>query len=160
MQLRPSFRYRCSGTAAEGLARLQSAMQEDEATCRGKIREGKLELIVDDPHPHFWAPELRARIYDEEGDLVVKGYFAPKPDTWTMFLAIYAATVFSTGVGTVFGFAQWQLGHSAWALWSLPVGLFAVACVWLGARLGHELGSEDMQTLRSFVEENVGSVGE
>ncbi len=151
MQLRPSFRYSCPGTAATAMERLSVAMSEDGASCRGRVREGRVELIVADEHSHFWAPELRARIYDEDESFVVKGYFAPKPDTWTMFLAIYAATVFSTGVGTVFGFAQWQLGHSPWAMWSLPIGLVAVASVWLGARLGQQLGAGDMETLGQFV---------
>jgi uncharacterized membrane protein YfcA len=59
--------------------------------------------------------------------------------------------VFSTGVGAVFGFAQYSLGHDAWALWSVPIGVALVACVWAGARLGQSLGADNMQTLANFV---------
>ncbi len=137
------------------MEQLREAMSEPGAPCRGRVREGRVELLVADENPHFWAPEMRARIYDEGAEFVVKGYFAPKPDTWTMFLAIYAATIFSTGVGTVFGFAQWQLHHTPWALWSLPLGLVAIVCVWLGARMGQQLGARDMDTLQEFMKEAV-----
>ncbi len=144
------------GTDAEDVTeRLREALHEPDSPCRGRVREGRLELIVNDEKPHFWAPELRARIYEEDEEAVIRGHFAPKPDTWTMFLAIYAATIFSTGVGTVFGLAQWQLGSSPWALWALPLGTMAVGCVWLGARLGQQLGSDNMDTLRNFVEDTL-----
>ena len=155
MQLRPSYRYQCSEDVESATQKLRDALHEPSATCRGRIREGRIELVVDDARPHFWAPELRARIHDDDSGTVILGHFAPKPDTWTMFLAIYAATIFSTGVGTVFGLAQWQLGKLPWALWSLPIGIGAVACVWISARIGQTLGADNMNTLRRFIEENL-----
>ncbi len=150
MQLRPSFRHRSAHSASEAETRLADALTS-QATCRGRMRDGRLEVSVVSDEPAFWAPELRARVTEEDGSAIVKGYYSPKTETWTLFLAIYALTVFSTGVGTVFGLAQWQLGSHAWALWSLPIGVFAVACVWLGARIGQRLGSDDMRTIEAFI---------
>jgi len=155
MQLRPSYQYQSSRDAEDVTERLREALHEQNAPCRGRVREGRVELIVNDEKPHFWAPELRARIYEEGERAVIRGHFAPKPDTWTMFLAIYAATIFSTGVGTVFGLAQWQLGSSPWALWTLPLGLAGVCGVWLAARMGQTLGADNMATLQRFIEDTL-----
>ena len=153
MQLRPSFRYQCTGGAESVATRIADALKLPGAPCRGRVRDGRLELVVNVEDPHFWAPEMRARIFEEGPQTIVQGHFAPKPETWTMFLAIYAATLFSTGIGGVFGLAQWQLGSSPWALWTVPAGLAAIGMVWLGARLGQRLGADNMQTLQTFVEQ-------
>ncbi len=151
MQLRPSFQHQSAQSMSDAERRLADALTSPETTCHGRIRDGRLELTVVSDDPAFWAPELRAQLTEQAGNTIVKGYYSPKTETWTLFLAIYALTVFSTGVGTVFGLAQWQLGSPAWALWSLPIGVFAVACVWLGARIGQQLGSDDMRTIEAFI---------
>jgi hypothetical protein len=155
VELKPRFQHRFNGAKESAEEKIEEALQRPESICRGGIREGFLVLSVRDERPHFWSPQLRARILDEDPSTLIRGRFAPKPDTWTMFIAIYAAVVFSTGVGAVFGLAQLSLGSDPWALWSIPVGLALVGCVWLGARLGQELGAEDMQTLSTFVRETL-----
>jgi hypothetical protein len=155
VELKPRFEYHFDGSQALLEARLEEALSRPEAGCKGGIREGFLELAVRNEHPPFWAPQLRARIVAEGAQTLVRGRFAPKPQTWTFFIAVYAAVVFSTGVGAVFGFSQYSLGHDAWALWSVPIGALLVAFVWLGARLGQGLGASDMATLTAFVRESL-----
>jgi len=156
--LRPLFLQRSNASAEAVTAALGEALRSEDASCTGRIREGRIEVVVRDEAPHFWAPELRARIVEDEDSTRIEGYFAPKADTWTMFVAIYAATVFSTGIGVVFGLAQWQLGSSPWALWSLPVGAFAIFCVRLGAHIGQRWGADNIQTLRDFIKDSVGQI--
>lgn len=151
MQLRPTYQSKQSGDPEGVIARMRAALDTPGAVCRGRVRAGRLEIAVHDAKPPFWAPELRARIYQDGDQTLIRGRFAPKPETWTMFLAIYAATIFSTGISTVFGLAQWQLGSSPWALWALPIGVAAICSVWLGARMGQRLGANDMETIRTFI---------
>ena len=151
MELKPRFEYRFTGTPEEVEQRIALAVDRPDQSCRGGFREGYLELSLNLKNPPFWAPQLRARLTAEGPHAFIRGRFAPKPETWTFFVAVYAAVVFSTGVGAVFGFSQYSLGHDAWALWSVPVGIALVACVWTGARLGQSLGANDMKTLANFV---------
>ncbi len=151
MELKPKFEYRFEGSVEDLESRLSQVVSQPEARCKGGIREGFLELSINTKHPPFWAPQLRARVFSEDSHTCIRGRFAPKPETWTLFVAVYAATLFSTGVGAVFGLSQYSLGHAAWALWSIPIGIALVSCVWLGARLGQQLGADDMKTLGNFV---------
>jgi hypothetical protein len=155
VELKPRFEYRYEGKAEHLELGLAEAVSRPEATCKGGIREGFLELVLNVKHPPFWAPQLRARIIPEESHTLIRGRFAPKPETWTFFIAVYAAVVFSTGVGAVFGFSQFSLGRSPWALWSLPIGALLVGCVWAFARIGQGLSAKDMQTLATFVRDSL-----
>ncbi len=157
MELKPRFEYRYSGSVDALETQLSAALSRPDASCTGGIREGFLELSLRSKRPPFWAPQLRARLIKRESDTLIRGRFAPKPETWTFFMAVYAAVVFSTGIGAVYGFSQYSLGHEAWALWSIPIGIVLVAFVWLGARLGQGLGADGMQMLTSFVHESLGS---
>jgi hypothetical protein len=155
VELKPSFEYRFDGSQAELESTFSDAIGRPDASCIGGIREGFLELSTNARHPPFWAPQLRATVRQHDSHTLIEGRFAPKPETWTLFVAVYAAVIFSTGVGAVFGFSQYSLGHDAWALWSLPLGAVSISCVWLGARLGQSLGAEDMETITNFVKESL-----
>jgi hypothetical protein len=151
LELKPRFEYRFAGSPEEVERRIARAVDRPEQSCKGGIRDGHLELSPNLKSPPFWTPQLRAQLTADGPHTFIRGRFAPKPETWTFFVAVYAAVVFTTGVGAVFGYSQYSLGHDAWALWSVPVGLVLVACVWMGARLGQSLGASDMETLANFV---------
>lgn len=155
MELRPQYHQEFSLAAEDAIARLSFALKQEASPVRGRVVGNKVEIMCSGD-THFWSPELRGRILEHgDGQSRLRSRFTPHQNTWTMFLAIYAGVIFSTGIGATFGLAQLTLKHNAWALWSIPIGIILIALVWLGARIGQSLGSDEMQVLKDFVRDSI-----
>ena len=82
---------------------------------------------------HIWSPQLQVTLEDQDDKVYVNGLITPMPEVWTFFVGVYALISVLGFFGTIYGLAQWQLDHTAYALWSFPVTLLLLGCVYAAA---------------------------
>jgi hypothetical protein len=78
--------------------------------------------------------------------------FSPSSPVWTAFVAIYLALACIGTGAACYGGAQLIMKETPWAFVGVPIVLALAAFTYGAAFIGQGLGSEDMYTLRRFVE--------
>ena len=128
------------------------------ARCAGQVFKNHAVIRMRDEVRHFWSPYLylEARLPDEYGEVEtpsLRGRFAPHPNVWTLFMAIYGLLSLSAIAGLMYGASQWWLGWTPWGFTIVPAAVLLFAFVYGAAFIGQGLGAEEMYELRSFVEQ-------
>ena len=153
-RMRPLLRARVALPRKELLRRIERALDQPGAPCRGRTSNRNASLLIREADRHFWSPAIDLEL-DDEGEVTrLWGRFGPHPDVWGLFLGLYAVSVFSTIAGLVLGYAQWFIGAPPWgllvALGSVTFGLVVYATSFIGQRLGHD----QMIVLETFLRES------
>jgi hypothetical protein len=111
------------------------------------------ELFVPEADRHPWSPWLSVTAEDGDGGgTVIRCRFGPHPAVWTLYMFVAFALGFGLLVGTAWGYAQWSMGVTAWALCSVPAIVVLSAALYGASLLGQRLGAEQMVSLRSSLE--------
>ncbi|MGV3524066.1 MAG: hypothetical protein ACO1RX_07575 [Candidatus Sericytochromatia bacterium] len=149
--LRPRFEsvIPCQPTLA--LSSFALRLKQPDCPYTGRIiQERHIILRMAPAERHVWSPVLSVDAHDHPEGTLLRGYFGPHPDVWTLLIALYAAIAFGTLLGCMYGFSQWLIQAPPVALWSLPAGLLLAACVYGVALLGQRLAQAQMLQLRDF----------
>ena len=80
------------------------------------------------------------------------GCFSPSSPIWTFFIACYVVAAMVGLAGISYGWAQSCLDQTPHALWAVPAALVFAGLVRWAARIGQQLGADDMGRLRGFVD--------
>jgi hypothetical protein len=72
---------------------------------------------------------------------------------WTLYLFLAFALGFALLVGTTWGYAQWATDRPPWALASVPIIIVLGLFLYLASQVGQKLGGEQMDHLRSALDE-------
>lgn len=151
-RVRPTFEQRLEGGAETFWATLQASLAEDGAPCEGTVFEdGAMLRMRTDPRP-VWSPTLHLFLERDEGGERIRGTFSPSSPVWTAFLAIYIGLGCVATATGCWGWAQWTVDETPWALIGVPVSAVLAGLTYGAAFIGQGLGAEDMHVLRSFVE--------
>lgn len=121
---------------------------------RGQVFARGAILRLCDAERRVWSPALHLAIEPVEGGAGsrLRGTFSPSSPVWTAFVAIYLVLA-CVGLGAAcWGGAQLLMDEPAWAFFGVPLALVLAGFTYGAAFLGQGLGSEDMYTLRVFVE--------
>lgn len=119
----------------------------------GAVSGRSVSLHIPKSERHFWSPHLELDLEDSGEGTLVYARVGPHPHVWTLFVAFHAAVAFTGLAGTIYGFAQWGLGQSAWGLLCLPAAICLHAFVGGAAFVGQGLGADQVYRLRAFVDE-------
>ena len=93
-EIRPRFKLRSSLSQEEIIDLLQKAVDSDEDVS-GKKVYGQFYLDIPRHERHFWSPELKVTLEDDEyneynGDTIVRVMVGPEYTVWVMFVFIYS----------------------------------------------------------------------
>ena len=123
LRLRPPLCIRTRLSPDEVVRRFQESIGGHKAGVTGTVSGYYVVLRVPEEHQHLGSPQLSFEIEADTEGAVLNGLFMPLPSVWTAFMALYGLIVFGGFCGAVYGYAQFQLGHSPIAWWSLPLTL-------------------------------------
>lgn len=151
-RVRPRFTLRCSCAAEEVVEVMSRALRTPGCPVSGLAAPGRIELHVHEPEQHFWSPQLIVDVAGASDSSMLHGRFGPHPSVWTLYVAAYAACALGAMIGATFGFAEWTMGQTPWTLVSLPVAFVVAGTLRVLAEMGKEAGSQQMATLRSYLE--------
>ena len=121
--------------------------------CTGVSVGRHAELFVADEVRRVWSPWLSITAERGSNGSVLRGRFAPHPGIWTLYLFLAFGLGFALLVGTTWGYAQWAIERSPWALLCVPLVLLFGSGLYLASIVGQRLGAEQMVELRAVLEE-------
>src|SRR5690606_27093439 len=113
-RMRPTFELRPDVPPDEIFQRMRERLERSECPISGLVARQYAELMTRSVEKHFWSPVMFLEISERDGGerAKLRGRFAPHPNVWTGFMAIYAV-LFMLGLGAaMYGLSQWQLGWS------------------------------------------------
>lgn len=131
----------------------------EHAVCSGTVFRKHAVLFMRANERHFWSPYLylEAQLPDAEDEDAPAAprlhlRFAPHPNVWTLFMAIYGVLGMVGTLGLMYGLSQWWLGWTPWALAAAPAAVALIGFVYGAAFIGQGLGSAQMYELRALVD--------
>jgi hypothetical protein len=128
--------------------------------CTGVSVGRHAELFVPEDQQRVWSPWLSVTAEEaSSGGARVRGRFAPHPHVWTLYMFLSFALGFALLVGITWGYAQWAMGQTPWALVSLPLGIVLGGALYLVSLTGQRLGHDQIEHLESALVELLGSEG-
>lgn len=150
--IRPRFELRLDQSPGDVMQRLRNRLL-DCTECTGASVGHHAELFVAESERRVWSPWLSVTAEDREGGgSKLRGRFGPHPAVWTLYLFLAFALGFALLVGVSWGYAQWAMDVTPWALYSVPVILVLGASMYGISLVGQRLGASQMASLRIALE--------
>jgi len=149
--LRPRSRFTTDLPKQEILRRIDKQLKEKKYPLTGIVVQEHAFIRIPEKDQHYWSPEMHVWAREEENKTIVYGVIGPKPKIWTMFIFFYTVILVSTFFGGSYGIIQLILGIKGDFVWSIPLGLIALALVYGAAFFGRSKGRKQMQILNDFL---------
>jgi len=108
----------------------------------------------------IWSPHLSVTAEDDpQAGTLLRGRFGPHPHLWTFYMFLAFGLGFALLVGLSWGYAQWAMEVTPWALLSVPTAVVLGGLLYLAGLIGQRLGAEQITTLRAGLEELIAVEG-
>lgn len=146
-RVRPRFELELADDPDRVMEKLRERLPECP-NCTGVSVGRHAELFVPEAEQRVWSPWLSVTADEAgEGGAVVRGRFAPHPHVWTLYMFLSFALGFSLLLGVTWGYAQWAMDQTPWALLSLPLGIVSGGALYLVSLAGQRLGADQIEHL-------------
>lgn len=153
--LRPRCRIVTKNSPTIVLQQINDKLKDQNLDLKGQVVQEHAFIRIPEQKQHYWSPELHVWAREQDGETIVYGVMGPKPKIWTMFMFFYTGVLTLTFFGSSYGIIQLMLGIKADFLWSIPLGLLAIAIVFAAAKYGQYKGKEQTDLLKGFLEETI-----
>ncbi|MBO6574989.1 MAG: hypothetical protein JJ896_06230 [Rhodothermales bacterium] len=152
LSMRPRIEGHASGSLDSFLGALNRGLS-DSSSFVGTTYEKSAVIKIREQERHFWSPQLHLSLESDGDEVEILGLFSPHPTVWSAFMAAYMALAFLGIMGVTIGASQYLLGNPPFALWAGPAALLLGMAVYLAARFGRSLGSDQMRAQLTFLRE-------
>ena len=157
--VRPSFELELADDPDRVMEKLREKLPECPR-CTGVSVGRHAELFVPEEEQRVWSPWLSVTAESgSDGGSRVRGRFAPHPHVWTLYMFFAIGLGFSLLVGVTWGYAQWAMDQTPWALLSLPLCVVLGSALYLVGLTGQRLGADQIEHLEDALVELLGSDG-
>ena len=155
-KVRPRFKVQTSFTIEELVKKIEQALEQENASCKGgvHIMGGTLSLPAEEQH--YWSPQLSLSFEQTENGTILRGLYGPRPSVWGMFVFFYSLIGVGTMIVATIGFSKLMLGGSGKLLWLVPVLVLIFLTLYLVSHTGQKVGKKQMITLHRFIEHATG----
>ena len=158
-RVRPRFELELADDPDRVMEKLRDKLPECP-NCTGVSVGRHAELFVPESEQRVWSPWLSVTAESaSDGGARVRGRFAPHPHVWTLYMFLSFALGFSLLVGVTWGYAQWAMDETPWALLCLPLGVVLGGGLYLVSLAGQRLGADQIEPLEDALVELIGSEG-
>ncbi|MCB0642240.1 MAG: hypothetical protein KDC44_11395 [Phaeodactylibacter sp.] len=155
-RVRPRFQIEVPFAIEEVVDRLKSALDQEDAPCKGRIYPGYATMRPPFKDQHYWSPQLTLSMEETEEGTLLRGLYGPRSEVWTMFVFFYGIIAFAIMIIGIIGFSNMSLGESGAILWLLPVLVLLFLTLYLVAYFGKKMGNDQILLLHGFVEQCIG----
>lgn len=151
LQMQPTFRVELPWNFDESKRRLRSAIGSDELSSHANAAGSVIDYQIDQTEKRFWSPHLSVQLNRSEAAESTEAYcrFSPRPEIWTMVMAIYMVATCCFFGAMIFGFVQWAMGNTPWSLIVMPIAVLVIAGLHVASMVGQGWSRDQMQLLRS-----------
>ena len=122
---------------------------------KGKIIDNQIYLMIPKEEQHYWSPEFRVTINEDENGSLIKGIAGPNGKVWATFIVFYGLAIMLLIFGGSLGISEWMLDIDSVWIWSIPVSLFLYILIVIAAKYGQKLGNNQLIRLRYFLDEAI-----
>ena len=158
-RVRPRFELELADDPDRVMEKLREKLPECP-NCTGVSVGRHAELFVPVGQQRVWSPWLSVTAEPAaSGGARVRGRFAPHPHVWTLYMFLSFALGFALLVGVTWGYAQWAMDQTPWALLSLPLAIVLGGALYLVSLTGQKLGRDQIEHLEDALVELIGSEG-
>lgn len=147
--LQPAFSIPIPIDQQDAITRLKAAILSPELRGFAESAGAVIDFKVAPAERRFWSPHLSAQCSATETGTYIFARFSPRPEVWTMFIAIYFVIAILICLALTIAYVQWSLGYIPWSLAAVPLGLFLIAAMHLASLMGQRLSADQMAVLRS-----------
>lgn len=158
LKLQPTFTMELPLPADDVMKRVRNVLRHEAALDEASeiVSAGNcIDVKVPREQQRFWSPHLNAHVSDHSAGSEVYCRFSPRPEVWTMVIAIYFVASFFICSAAIYGYVQHVMGGAPWALVLIPVGIVMIAALHLASLIGQKLSEDQMQHLRHRLEQVV-----
>lgn len=148
LRMQPAFSVDVSEDAERVKERMKAALSQVDFREHVAMAGSCVDFKVDPMERRFWSPHLSVQIHPEPGGAHIHARFSPRPEIWTMFMAVYAVMGIVAFGAAIYAYVQWFLGSPPWALVVIPVCLFMIVMLHIASLIGQNLSADQMLTLR------------
>ena len=154
-RLQPTFTIDVPLDKDSAVSRLRDAIETE--TLRGFAQSAGtvFEFKIERSEQRFWSPHLSAQFSPSETGTQLFARFSPRPEIWTMFIALYFMVMILMSLAALVGYVQWSPGYSPWALVVVPLGALLIGCLHTASLIGQRLSADQMDLLRARLDQAV-----
>lgn len=154
-QLQPAFTIDVTVDLQHAITRLKAAIASPELRGFAEAAGTVIDFKIVPAERRFWSPHLSAQCSETETGTHIFARFSPRPEVWTMFIAIYFVIAILVCLAMTAAYVQWSLGYAPWSLAGAPIGLLLIAAMHLASLMGQRLSADQMAVLRSRLDRAV-----
>lgn len=157
LQMQPTFRVQLPWSVDEAKDRLRRAITTSELAGRAESAGRVLDYKVESDVQRFWSPHLSVQLYPTDQPESTEAFcrFSPRPEIWTMVMAVYMVAAFCFFGSLIYGFVQWTMGNPPWSLVVVPISVSAIAGLHLASLIGQGWSRDQMHVLQERWERTV-----
>lgn len=158
VQLRPTFLLESELSSEHVVQRIRDSFSNhpDVTTpgpYQGRFTGRHAMISIVESKRHFWSPWMHLEIRNDSQRRMVAGRFSPHPSIWTGFIFSFLGIGSLVFFAALFGISQQLSGQSPWAYVFIPIGLSIIALLWFISKTGQKLAHEEMEQMKSRIEE-------
>ncbi len=148
LKMQPTFTVDVPVNAQDAVAEIRRAIQSSELQPFAVAAGQCVDFAIAPADQRFWSPHLSIQLSDNESGSQIFGRFSPRPEVWTMFMAIYGVSGICSFAGAIYGYVQWFMGSTPWALLIVPTGVVVIVILHFASQIGQNLSADQMKLLR------------
>jgi hypothetical protein len=149
LKMQPTIAVAIPISADQAMIEIRRAIESTSLHSHAQSAGRCVEFKIADQDQRFWSPHLSVQVSDADSGSRLFGRFSPRPEIWTMFMAIYFVAAIGGFGSVIYAYAQWALGTTPWALLGLPIGFVIILGLHIASVIGQNLSSDQMTLLRS-----------
>lgn len=149
LTMQPTFVIELAVPSDVAIPKLRAAIATDELRDHAQSAGSCMGFLIESEQRRFWSPHLSVQVSENsKAHSELHCRFSPRPEVWTMFMAIYAVIIALVFVSAIYSYVQWFMGDGPWALAMVPLGLIMIAGLHIASLVGQRLSTDQMQILR------------
>lgn len=151
LQMQPTFRVELPWDIEDAKIRIKRAIRSEELVKHADSAGQVIDYKIESSNQRFWSPHLSVHLNRSESLQSTEAFcrFSPRPEIWTMVMAIYMMSACFLCGSLIFGFVQWTMGNTPWSLIVVPVSIFVIAGLHTASLMGQGWSRDQMHLLRS-----------
>jgi hypothetical protein len=157
LRMQPTFKVELPWEMDDAKSRLRRVIEGHQDALGAEFAGWVFDYKIKKEDQRFWSPHLSIQLYRNEASGGSDAYcrFSPRPEIWTMVMAVYMISMCCLFAALVFGFVQWSLEQTPWALLVIPVSIAIVAGLHTASMVGQSWSRDQMLLLRERWERTV-----
>ncbi|MDM4017333.1 hypothetical protein [Roseiconus lacunae] len=150
LEMQPTFRVQLPWQMDETKRRIRAAVRSQEMAPFAETAGTVVDFKVDPSERRFWSPHLSIQLNPSDSQKSTEAFcrFSPRPEIWTMVMAVYLMAACTMFGALIYGLVQWMMKDPPWAIAVVPVSLGVITGLHLVSVVGQNWSRDQMVVLK------------